>query len=96
MGFGGPVWHASASAANEATAWAMAERALTGVGDAKLGQWRERGRRGVVHLRRRLTDAERASAGNLGVRDIRGTEEERDRLRALLREVPQLRGVLRV
>lgn len=75
-------------------AWAMAERALQGVGDVALGEWRERGRSGVVHLRRRLTDAERAAAGGLGVRDIRGSDEERDRLAALLRDVPQLRGVL--
>lgn len=95
MGFGGPVWHASASSAvNEATAWAMAERALNGVGDPLLGEWRERGNRGIVHVRRRLTDGERALAGGLGVRDVRGTEEERERLAALLREAPQLRGRL--
>jgi hypothetical protein len=59
MDFGGPVWHASASAINETTAWAMAERALLGVGDPLLGEWRERGQRGVMHVRRRLSDAEK-------------------------------------
>lgn len=94
MGFGGPVWHASASAINAATAWGMAERALQGVGDAALGEWRERGHRGVVHIRRRLTAAEREAAGGLGVRDIRGSAEERMRLGALLRDAPHLRGLL--
>jgi hypothetical protein len=70
----------------------MAEKALAGVGDPALGEWRERGHGGVMHLRRRLSDAERAAAGNLGVRDIRGTDEEKARMRALLRDAPQLRG----
>jgi hypothetical protein len=91
MDFGGPVWHASARAINEPTAWAMAECALNGVGDAALGEWRERGHGGTVHLRRRLTDEER---DGLGVRDIRGTDEERRRFRALLREAPHLRGLV--
>jgi hypothetical protein len=93
MDFGGPVWHASASAINEPTAWAMAERALSGVGDPPLGEWRERGR-GVMHLRRRLSDAERASVGGLDVRDIRGSDEERARIRALLRDAPHLRSLI--
>jgi hypothetical protein len=72
----------------------MAELALRGVGDASLGEWRERGRSSVVHLRRRLSDAEREAAGGLGVRDVRGTIEERRRLRALLRDAPYLRDVI--
>jgi hypothetical protein len=72
------------------TAWALAERALNGVGDPALGEWREDGRHGIVHLRRRLTDAERRRAGGLGVRDIRGSGEERARLARLFREVPHL------
>lgn len=93
MGLGGPVWHASGSAGSESLAWAMAERALRGVGDAALGEWRERGRI-AVHIRRRLTDAERQAAGGLQVRDIRGTPEERQRLVRLVREQPQLRQVV--
>lgn len=92
--FGGPVWHASARALNEPTGWAMAERALMDVGDARLGEWREAGGAGTVHLRRRLTDEERAGAGGLGVRDVRGTDEEKRRLRALLRDAPHLRGLV--
>ena len=69
----------------------MASGALGGVGDERLGEWRERGNNGVVHLRRRLTDMERALAGNLQVRDIRGTEEEAERLSRLLYEAPELR-----
>jgi len=72
----------------------MAERALEGAGDASLGEWRERGNGGVVHIRRRLSDQERADAGGLEVRDVRGTDEERARLRALLRDAPYLRRVL--
>jgi hypothetical protein len=72
----------------------MAERALQGVGDATLGEWRERGHNGVVHIRRRLSDAERAEAGGLNVRDVRGTDEERGRIRRLLRDAPQLRAVI--
>jgi hypothetical protein len=34
--------------------WETAERALSGVGDAALGEWRERGKT-AVHLRRRLS-----------------------------------------
>lgn len=70
--------------------WAMAERALLGVGDARLGEWRETGAC-AVHLRRRLTDAERQAVGGLAVRDIRGLPEERRRLRRLLRDAPYLR-----
>jgi hypothetical protein len=91
MGFGGPVWHVSAAAGTRGTAWAMADRALAGVGDPALGEWREVGVR-AVHLRRRLSAAERALAGGLGVRDVRGTPEERERLRRLLRDAPHLRG----
>lgn len=73
--------------------WAMAERALRGVGDPALGEWREHGR-AAMHIRRRLTAAERKAAGNLQVRDIRGTSEESRRLARLLREVPHLRPIL--
>jgi hypothetical protein len=94
MGMGGPVWHASASAVTTPTAWAMAERALHGVGDATLGEWRESGNGGVVHIRRRLSDAEREAVGGLDVTDIRGTENERARMRALFSDAPHLRGLL--
>src|SRR4051794_9851708 len=94
MGMGGPVWHASASALTTPTAWSMAERALEGVGDAQLGEWREHGNHGIVHIRRRLSDAEREALGGLGVTDIRGTDEERNRLLALLRDAPHLRPIV--
>lgn len=93
MGLGGPVWHASAEAGSESMAWRMAERALRGVGDAGLGEWRKQGQI-AVHIRRRLTDAERKAAGDLQVRDIRGTPEERQRLARLLRDAPHLRSML--
>lgn len=90
MNLGGPVWHASANATDgtQAVATALAERALTGVGDALAGEWREVGQRGVVHIRRRLTERERIHAGRIEVRDIRDTPEERRRLRRLVAEAP--------
>lgn len=97
LGLGGPVWHASARAATEGTAWTLVERVLQGVGDPSLGEWREHGSpgSGVVHIRRRLTDAERAaSRGALTVRDIRGSTEEKQRLARLLADAPHLRGYL--
>lgn len=89
------MWHASAShALGPEAAWLAAERALAGVGDPELGEWREHGRRGIVHLRRRLTDAERELAGGLGVTDVRGTPEERRRLAELVAQVPELARIL--
>lgn len=88
------MWHASAEAANASLAWRMAERALKGVGDPSLGEWRETGRTGIMHLRRRLSDQERKIAGDLQVRDIRGSDEERRRLARLLRDAPYLRPLL--
>lgn len=82
------MWHASVMAADEATAWAMAERALQGVGDTSLGEWRERGK--AVHLRRRLSRREAYRVNR--VRDIRDTGEERTRLAALFRDAPWLRA----
>lgn len=88
------MWHASARGATESLSWAMAERALRGVGNATAGEWRERGPTGVCHLRRRLTEAERMIGRRdpLPVRDIRGTEEEQRRFRRLFRETPHARG----
>lgn len=73
----------------------MAARALAGVGDAELGEWREVGVR-AVHIRRRMSDAERDALGGLEVSDVRGTGEERRRIAAVLRAAPALRGVLRL
>jgi hypothetical protein len=72
----------------------MAERALQGVGDASIGEWREQGSRGIVHLRRRLSDDERASVGGLDVRDVRGTFEEKKRIQSVLRDAPHLRDII--
>lgn len=84
------MWHVSSShRLGEPAAWAAAERALDGVGDPALGEWCERGRGGVVHLRRRLTAEERAVAGGLEVRDVRGTDEERRRITNLRRDLPR-------
>lgn len=89
-GFGGPVWHASASCGTYAASELVARRALAGVGDALLGEWLELGRAGVVHVRRRLTPAEAARVNPL--RDVRGTSEETERIRRLLNDAPHLRA----
>lgn len=93
MGFGGPVWHASGKAATAPVAWALAERALRGVGDADLGEWREVGGEdevGVVcHLRRRLATWEQRRY-RLEVRDVRDTAEHARRIARVIREAPHL------
>lgn len=71
----------------------MAIAALEGVGDPALGEWHEQAT--AYHIRRRLSDAERALAGGLAVHDIRGTQEERRRFALLFADVPYLKAVLR-
>jgi hypothetical protein len=61
----------------------LAKAALRGVGDARRGEWIERGRGGVYHVRRRLSVEEQEPIGE--ARDIRGTGEERVRLTELFR-----------
>jgi hypothetical protein len=82
------VWHASGRGRTAGDSWLIAERALEGVGDASLGEWREEGSPGsdVVHIRRRLSRREAMNRG-LIVRDIRGTNEERARLGVVEREL---------
>jgi hypothetical protein len=88
------VWHASIAvhnrfdgrplptvliaAAQVAEAWAAAARALAGVGDAALGEWRETGHE-AFHLRRRLAPTE--WTGPWGM-DYRGTPEGERRVEA--------------
>lgn len=91
MGFGGPVWHASARAANAATAHAMAVCALSGVGDFALGEWHEE-RGNFFHIRRRLS-ADECAASGLTMRDVRGTDEGRKRVANILRVMPQLKAL---
>ena len=66
----------------------MAERALDGVGDAGLGEWRDRGDI-AFHLRRRLTTREMAAAGIAAVCDVRGTEEQVRRVERMRPFLPQ-------
>jgi hypothetical protein len=97
MGFGGPVWHASA-ASTGALHWPSfaglgpeflerkAREALEGVGEASLGEWAEW--TGVAfHVRRRLSAAEEALVGP--VMDVRGTEEARRRMKAAWLDLPE-------
>lgn len=85
------MWHASAVAPTVGQAETMARRELEGVGDARAGEWVEYTPR-AVHVRRRLVEQEAARVND--VRDIRGTPEERTRLRRLLRDAPHLARVL--
>ena len=64
----------------------IAYRALDGVGDPALGEWREVGSI-AVHLRRRMTEAEAEHIGP--VVDIRGTWEHTKRLNRVRRFLPE-------
>jgi hypothetical protein len=94
--FGGPVWHASGRGKNLSESRRIALDGLRGVGDVTLGQWiDEKGMgRGVVHVQRRLTQAERDEFGVPEPFDIRGTEEQARRIAVVLAEAPYLRKVL--
>jgi hypothetical protein len=66
--------------------WNEAERALDGVGDASLGEWRETGDV-AVHLRRRLTPIEWGDKP-WGM-DYRATFEGKKRLDRIVRYLPE-------
>ena len=82
-GFGGPVWHASIAShdgrLSTAERWTRAARALSGVGDPRLGEWKETGTV-ACHLRRRVT-ADAWGARPWGM-DLRHTPEGQQRLQA--------------
>jgi len=84
------VWHASISSRapvrDPLALFPLAERALLGVGDAALGEWREVGEI-AVHLRRRLTAEEAAAVGP--VVDVRGTWDMTKRLNRVRRYLPE-------
>lgn len=89
------MWHASVSGqgwhAAPDDAFRVAEAALAGVGDAALGEWREGGAlvAGAVHVKRRLTDAERQLHPHVrDVVDIRGTWDSTKRRRAVAPYLP--------
>jgi hypothetical protein len=70
--------------------WSFAERALDGVGDPALGEWREVGER-AVHLRRRLSDKEARQVGP--VVDVRGKDDGYRRAEKAWRACPATRGI---
>jgi len=89
--FGGPVWHASGRGRTLPGSRQIVRDGLRGVGDASLGEWQFDGEKaGVVHLQRRLSDAEREEFGVPEPYDIRGTYEEHRRIAAVYREAPYL------
>lgn len=73
----------------------IARQALAGVGDPSLGEWIETSPAGIVHVRRRLSEAEQAASGIACARDIRGTLEERERVLLLVADAPYLAGMFR-
>lgn len=85
------MWHASAAPwptsllALRGILEPWADRALDGVGDASLGEWREWTGR-AVHVRRRLSDLEARKVGP--VIDIRGTDEAERRLARVRHRLP--------
>jgi hypothetical protein len=81
MGFGGPVWHASAAHPDRKVRRKAALRALDGVGEKLLGEWHQDSPR-AYHVRRRLTPQEQQRVGD--VLDLRGTEEARARCASFL------------
>ncbi len=89
MDLGGPVWHASGFGRTDLESRAITRQALTGVGDSDSGEWTELGSGGIFHIRRRLSTDEVESSG-LTVRDIRGTDEQQQRLFSLLDDAPNL------
>jgi hypothetical protein len=60
---------------------------LSGIGEAAVGEWWERGDV-ATHLRRRLTAQEAEPIG--AVRDVRGTADARRRLDAMWRYLPEV------
>jgi len=69
------------------TLFDVALEALGGVGDGGLGEWKEIGDK-AVHIRRRVSDRERASIGGLDVVDVRGTPEATRRIDRIRPFVP--------
>jgi hypothetical protein len=95
MNFGGPVWHASVAPQSghivlQPTLHARAVKALAGVGDQDH-EWHEWSGF-AYHIRRRLTAAEAARAGE--VRDIRGTEEAEARYTRMAPLLPAMARLL--
>ena len=97
MNFGGPVWHTSIAGRYGWPQWKLleeiAELELKGVGNAALGEWRERGDR-AFHLRRRLTVKEMLYAGIDAVCDVRGSEEAARRIQRMRSFLPPQLAVL--
>jgi hypothetical protein len=91
MGFGGPVWHASAAPLSaEVDRYQLKKRAFSAlhdVGDKSLGQWEEWTGK-AYHVRRRLSAKEESITGPM--LDIRGTKEALERVEQLLRKSPFL------
>lgn len=82
MNLGGPVWHSSAASTRLALSKESLKRAalkaLEGVGDPKLGEWKE-WTGYAFHVRRRLSADEQRQVGP--VVDVRGTLEGQHRVK---------------
>jgi hypothetical protein len=83
---GGPVWHASGRGRSVSESRRLALLALEGVGDRAIADREFEGSRGIVHVQRRLAQAELDLAGITGLVDIRGTRRESELLVEVLIE----------
>jgi len=95
--FGGPVWHASGSVRKGTRSGGrrIARGGLGGAGDRELGEWAFDGEHpAVVHIVRRLSDAEREEFSVPEPYDIRNTVEELRRLAVVHSENPLVQILL--
>jgi hypothetical protein len=89
--FGGPVWHASAQGRSLPESKRICSAGLAGVGDARFGEWAFEGEKLFVwHLLRRLSAAEQEQFAIPQPFDIRGTDEEVRRIKAVYDETAAL------
>lgn len=91
------MWHVSVKSRYGNVPWAVLEEIaryeLRGVGDARWGEWLERGNQ-VLHLRRRLREQEMRIAGIVHIVDIRGTDEHQSRVARVRQFLPPAAAVL--
>lgn len=89
------MWHASGCGRTLNESRSIALQVVSGVGDPALGEWQGiQGRSDIWHVQRRLTAEEREAFGVPEPRDIRGTDEELERIAVVLVEAPHLASKL--
>lgn len=82
------MWHVSAQGRWIGDSKWLARQTLAGVGDATLGEWEHAGERPRVwHIQRRLSAVEQELYGVPDPVDVRGDDEDRQRLVVVLQEL---------